>query len=165
MGYEKYETALTDICEMTLLFDGVSDIDASGKLISFLCELKKNILMYSSTAAGDSSYSVVSKAIEYMQQHYADGVNVDDIAEHCCLSSSHFYRVFSDNTNTTPNAFLTRIRLSSAKSMLVSTTVPVSEIAAKCGFNSQAYFSDCFRKQFGITPREFRQSFVYPDNE
>ena len=164
MGYEKYEPALSDICKTALLFDGVSDIDASGKLISFLCEIKKNILMYSGVAAGDTSYSVVSKAIEYMKQHYAEALTIEDVAEHCCLSSSHFYRIFSDNTNTTPNAFLTRIRLSSAKALLASTTMPVSEIAARCGFNSQAYFSDCFGKQFHITPREFRQSFLYPDN-
>ena len=165
MGYENYAAALSDICDTALLFDVVSDMDATGKLISFLCELKRNILMHSWNDTGNSSHSIVTTAITYMKQHYTESLTVDDIAEHCCLSSSHFYRIFSDNTNTTPNTFLTRLRLSSAKTLLATTTMPISDISAKCGFNSQAYFSDCFKKQLGITPREFRSSFVYPDKE
>ena len=165
MGYEKFQPSLSDICETALSFEHDSDLNASGKLISFLCQLKKNCLMQSSVAESGASYSVISRAIEFMKQNYAEPLTVAVIAEHCCLSSSYFYKIFYETTCTTPNSYLTRLRLSAAKSLLASTALPISEIAVKCGFNSQAYFSDCFKKQFDMAPREFRRHFLYPDNE
>lgn len=165
MGYEKFRPYLSDICETALSFENDSDLDASAKLISFLCLLKKNCLMHSNMSDSGASYSVVSSAIEYMKQYYMEPLTVGTIAEHCCLSSSYFYKIFYETTCTTPNNYLTRLRLSAAKSLLVSTTLPISEIAVKCGFNSQAYFSDCFKRQFDTTPREFRRTFLYPDHD
>ena len=165
MGYERFCPALSDICETALSFENDSDLAASGKLISFLCQLKKNCLMHSKTAESGTSYSVISSAIEYMKQYYMEPLTVAAIAEHCCISASYFYKIFYETTCTTPNAYLTRLRLSAAKAMLVSTTLPIAEIAVKCGFNSQAYFSDCFKKQFDTTPRAFRRNFLYPDHE
>lgn len=163
LDYEKLSPALLDICNTALSFEPDSDILAAAKLITFLCEIKKNYVLSSSSTDNSSSLSVVSDAVEYMKQNYMQPLTINKIAEYCCLSTSHFHKIFLETAHTTPNNYLLQIRLSHAKSLLVKSTMPISEIAENCGFNSQAYFSDCFKRQLGATPREFRNSFSYPD--
>lgn len=163
LDYEKLAPALLDICNTALLFEPDSDILAAAKLISFLCEVKKNYLLTSGDAGNTTALSAISSAVDYMRQNYMQPITVHTIADYCCLSTSHFHKLFCETVHTTPNNFLLQIRLSHAKSLLATTNIPISEVAAKCGFNSQAYFSDCFKRQLQATPREFRNSFVYPD--
>lgn len=164
MGYAKYEPILSDICETVLSFEPDSDVLAAAKLISFLCEIKKDCLTNSTDALISDHRSVISSAIEYMKQSYMEPLTVDNIAAHCNLSSSYFYKCFLSTVHTTPNQYLLTLRLSAAKALLVTTAMPISEIAAKCGFNSQAYFSDCFRRHFAQSPSQFRSSYVHPDS-
>lgn len=163
LDYEKLFPALLDICNTALSFEPDSDIFAAAKLIAFLCEIKKSYLLSSSSTDHHSSLSVVSDAVEYMKQHYMHPLTINKIADYCCLSTSYFYKIFLEAAHTTPNNYLLQIRLAHAKTLLVKSTMPISVVAGDCGFNSQAYFSDCFKKQFGATPREFRNSFSYPD--
>ncbi len=162
MDYEKLEPALTDICDTVLSFEPDSDILAAAKLISFLCDIKKHCLMNPVSGNNDSVESIVSNAVEYMKQHYMEPLNIGQIADHCNLSCSYFHKLFRETTHITPNSYLLKLKLSHAKSLLATTTEPISEIAIKCGFNSQAYFSDTFRREFSTSPRKFRNSFVYP---
>lgn len=163
MDYDKFQRFLTDICQTTLSFEPDSDLRAAAQLLLLLCSIKKDCLTHPMNAQVADRRSAISDAIEYMKQLYMEPLTVDQIAEHCCLSSSYFYKLFLDTVHTTPGQYLLSIRLSAAKAQLVTTTLPISEIAVKCGFNSQAYFSDCFKRHFGVSPREFRSSFGHPD--
>ncbi len=161
--YNSLAPELLDICDIALSFAPNDDILASAKLIQFLCNIKKNYLPVIGEINDSANLSIVSNAIEYMKQFYMIPLTVDKIAESCGLSTSYFHRVFWGTVHTTPNNYLLEIRMSHAKSLLASSSMPISEVAIKCGFNSQAYFSDCFKRKFGITPRLFRKSFLYPD--
>ncbi|MBQ7841249.1 MAG: AraC family transcriptional regulator [Lachnospiraceae bacterium] len=162
MGYEKYGPELSFLCQTLLSFEPYSDLDASARLVSFFCRLQKDLALQRRQTREPQTASVVSKAIDFMRENYAEPLTVQAIAQHCSLSSSHFYRIFLATVHTTPNAYLTTLRLSAAKSLLATTSLPLSVIASQCGFSSQSYFSDCFRKNFGVSPREFRNSYVYP---
>ena len=162
IDHKKYEPDMADICRTHLSFEYLSDLDASARLVSFFCRLYNDPALAWQRTQESASASLVSRAIEFMRENYAAPITVLDIARHCSLSSSHFYRIFHATVHTTPNAYLTNLRLAAAKSMLASTTLPLSVIASECGFSSQSYFSDCFRKQFGVSPGKFRSSYTYP---
>ncbi len=162
-NYKKLLPLLNEICDTTLAFEPDSDILAAAKLISFLCEIKKGCLEIASTDADTSNGSTVSTAIKYIKENYMEPLTVEKIADYCGFSPSHFYKLFLKTAHTTPNNYLTQIRLAAAKSLLSTTTMPISEIAIQCGFNSQAYFSDCFKRNFSISPKDFRKSYVHPE--
>lgn len=165
MKYEKLEPLFTEICDTALSFDTDSDILAAVKLVAFLCTIKKDCLTHPAAAPADPQRSVISEAIEYMRRNYAEPLTIERIAEHCSLSASYFYKLFLGTVHTTPYNYLLTLRLSAAKALLVTTGLSVSEIAAQCGFNSQAYFSDYFKKQTGMPPSRFRTSFAYPQEQ
>ena len=160
LDYEVAARALQDISETAMSFAPDSEVLAAGKLLTFLCSVKKECRLVMVDSGVASGHSVVSEAVDFMRQHYMDPLTVDQIADHCCLSTPHFHKVFYASVHMTPNSYLTKVRLSHAKLLLSSTNMSISEIAMRCGFNSQAYFSDRFKKAFAISPREYRDTSV-----
>lgn len=73
------------------------------------------------------------------------------------FSVSHFSWLWSERYGYSPKAELLQKRLDMAEQMLVCSQLSVSEIAARCGFRSIYYFSKCFKKNRGISPRNFAQ--------
>lgn len=159
LEYDIFTSELLSICDTALSFEPSSDILSGAKLTTFLCEIKKKSTLNTNTLNNESNFSIVSEAVEYMKKNYMQPLTINKIADYCCISTSYFHKIFWETAHMTPNNYLLNIRLSHARSLLTNTNIPISEIASKCGFNSQAYFSDCFKRSLNSTPREFRNSF------
>lgn len=80
---------------------------------------------------------------------------VDQLASDVCLSRSNLYRRMQAMLGITPNDFLRSVRLKRAAKLLSETTMPISEISLAVGFCSPRYFSQYFKKMFGVTPTEY----------
>lgn len=83
-------------------------------------------------------------------------LNVDDIADAMNLSQSQLTRKIKALTNYTPVEIIRRMRLKRAGTLLLATEKTVSEIAFEVGFASLAYFSRCYKEEFGVSPTEVR---------
>lgn len=81
--------------------------------------------------------------------------SVEDLADLVMMSRFTLIRKFKSVLNTTPNEFIQRIRLETAKNMLVNRVASISEIAYRVGFASVTYFSSSFKKHYGVSPRDF----------
>lgn len=82
--------------------------------------------------------------------------SVEEMAAAAHLSKYHFIRRFKQVMGVTPWRYILRQRLDEAKRRLADPTLSVKEVAAQLDFNSPAYFSRWFRKESGLTPRQFR---------
>ena len=69
-----------------------------------------------------------------------------------------FGRMFRSTFHTTPHQFLLELRVQRAKQLLATTTVPIAEIAAQCGFPIPSHFTTTFRSRTGVTPTEYRRN-------
>ncbi|MDE6556231.1 MAG: helix-turn-helix transcriptional regulator, partial [Duncaniella sp.] len=85
-------------------------------------------------------------------------LNVDQLATMMGLGRSQFYRKIKALTNYSPVELIRRLRLTTARELLVSSDKTVSEIAYEVGFSTPAYFTKCYREAFGQTPSELRES-------
>ena len=99
----------------------------------------------------------LQRMIAYIEQHYAARLTLADIASGASISKSEALRCFKNGVQTTPIAYLNRHRLCNARSRLLATAAPVTDIAVECGFASTAYFDRVFRRSFGQTPAAFRK--------
>lgn len=104
---------------------------------------------------------VVQKAQAYIEAHYQEALGVEELAHICHVSAPYLHRLFAAHLNTTPHQALMRRRLIAAKGMLINETASIADIAWKCGFQSASYFSDCFRRNVGMSPRKFRKEAEY----
>ncbi|MFW5788786.1 MAG: helix-turn-helix domain-containing protein [Spirochaetota bacterium] len=97
------------------------------------------------------------RALSYMRAHANRPVRVAEVARAAGLSSSHFSRVFAAEMGETFVSYLNRIRCEQASELLRTTSLPVQEIAHRCGFSDHSYFTKVFRSITGAPPSAHRE--------
>ncbi|MDR2118452.1 MAG: response regulator [Tannerellaceae bacterium] len=83
---------------------------------------------------------------------------IDTLAGQLCVSRSALFTKIRKQTDMTPNDLIRLIRLKKAAELLLRHEYRVNEICYRVGFTSPSYFSKCFQKQFGVLPKDFRES-------
>jgi AraC family transcriptional regulator len=92
----------------------------------------------------------------YISEHITENIRVEHLAALVHMSPSHFARAFKKATGSPPHFYLTTERLTLAKWMLSSSQVPLVDVAARTGFQTQQHFTEVFHRYTGMTPRAFR---------
>lgn len=109
-------------------------------------------------ATREELYRRLHRARDYAHAAFAEDVGLEEMARVACLSPNHFLRTFKHAFHQTPHQFLTRLRLESAREMLLQRKLSVTEICFAVGFESLGSFSSLFRKHFGISPAQYRSN-------
>lgn len=92
----------------------------------------------------------------YIDQHFAEPVDLDAIAGEASFSRFHFLRLFRKVYGHTPHQYLSRVRLEEA-GLLLSQGIIVSEVCHRVGFDSLSTFSGWFKRATGQTPSAWQQ--------
>lgn len=82
-------------------------------------------------------------------------LNLDDFSREVGMSRANLYRKIKAITNLSPNEFIRNFRLTMGAKMLKEAKLSVSDVYVAVGFNSHAYFSNCFKTYFGVSPTEY----------
>ena len=98
----------------------------------------------------------VTKVKQYINDHYAEQLRLEDLASMVGMSPSAFSRFFRMRTGKPLSDYVLDIRLGYAARMLVDSTKNISEICYESGFNNLSNFNRIFKAKRGITPRDFR---------
>lgn len=105
----------------------------------------------------DSYEVLVEKAKNFMQDNFKNSeLTIVDVCNHLHISQTYFSLIFKKETKQTFTTYLTSIRMREAKKLLKSTNIKTLVIAREVGYSEPNYFSYCFKKQFGISPSEYR---------
>lgn len=100
----------------------------------------------------DSRLSHIGRAIQWIRDHHADLIRIDDLAALSAMSVSAFHRHFRAVTAMTPIQYQKRIRLQEARLRLLSGPPEVSTVGFAVGYDSPSQFSREYRRQFGAPP-------------
>ena len=112
----------------------------------------------STKSKGESSYEDSIQTVkEYIAENLNENLTVGALAEIVNMSSSHFSRVFKQQTGFSPYDYILISRLNRAKYLLQVTDMTVSSIAYEIGFNSESNFIYFFTENEGISPGKFRK--------
>lgn len=104
----------------------------------------------------EHEYSVFLEAVNHMEHHMEQQMQVADIARAIHVSESRLQRSFRACVGTSVHAYLLRIRLEKAREAL-SRGCRVSDAASLCGFSNCNHFSYSFKKEFGINPSQVKK--------
>ena len=96
--------------------------------------------------------------IQYISNHVNQPISVDEIAKALNMERSTLSKKFKRELGFNISTFIMRRKLEEAKSLLTYSDKTISEISEYLCFSSQAYFQNVFKKKYGMTPREYRQS-------
>jgi len=128
-----------------------------GNLFMLLAEITPQSAPSDAQTSLGAREDYVEHAIRYIQQNYALKLSVGNIASHLGIHRSYFSAVFKEHTHMSPQAFLLWVRMSKAKELLTDTALSVLSIAHSVGYEDALLFSRTFKKQTGLSPREYRK--------
>ncbi len=99
----------------------------------------------------------VELAKNYIRDNYTQNISLKDIADSVHLSPNHLILLFRREEQTTPMQYLTKVRISQAKLLLLNSRFSISQIALMTGFSNIPYFTSIFHKFTGCTPSVYRK--------
>ena len=107
----------------------------------------------------DTTKSFVTRAMEYVKEHYADQeLSIETICGHLNVSAAYFSTVFKKETGKTFINYLTDYRMEVAVELLLTQNEKTYVIAEKVGYSDPNYFSYVFKKQFGMAPSKYKSN-------
>ena len=96
------------------------------------------------------------KIIDHIEENFATELTSAGLAAHFGYTDAHFCRKFKEATGLSPTNYIRIYRLEQANDLLKAGDLPVSEVAARCGFADANYFTRCFKKHFGKVPTKIK---------
>ena len=102
--------------------------------------------------------SAISPALDYIHENYMQDFPQEVLSSLCHLSPTHFRRLFREQIGTSPLAFLHQTRVLKSCTLLRSSSLSVTEIAGRVGYNSLSSYNRHFSQALGIAPREWRKA-------
>ena len=103
-------------------------------------------------------YRMIEPSLQRIREDYKSELPLSELADACCVNKYYFCRVFKLAMGCSPMQYLCDYRLNRADILLRNTGKSVSEILLDCGFKDESYFYRCYRKHFGMTPKERRKN-------
>ncbi|WP_026495492.1 response regulator transcription factor [Butyrivibrio sp. WCD3002] len=104
----------------------------------------------------DNESVIVARISQYVEEHFREQIGRDEIAEQLHYSKNYLSRIFSSRLGISVREYINGYRIEEAKRILLTTDVPVGDIALDVGFDSMTYFSTIFKKVTGETPSQYR---------
>lgn len=105
------------------------------------------------------SNELISNAKNYIRKHYSDDITMTQVADYVHLNPSYFSKLFRTKTGLTFSVYLTDVRISQAKQLLLNPNIKIYEVCEKVGFSDSVTFNRSFKRVVGVSPSEFRNQF------
>ncbi|MFP5114023.1 response regulator transcription factor [Bacillaceae bacterium C204] len=99
----------------------------------------------------------IREAIDYINNHLKNELTQKEVADHVHLNPSYLSVLFKEHVKLTFSEYVTRRRIQRAKELLISTNLPINDIAEESGYKTAKYFIKIFKELEGMTPSAYRK--------
>ena len=152
---------------MTLLLEEAQAGAPSGKLYADslahalairYVQLGERVL-YERVSSAVSALPVyaLKRVLERIEHSFQSEVSLASLAREAGYSRGHFLKMFRTSTGMTPHQYVIKRRIDHAQSLLKRRELSIIDVAADCGFSSQAHLTHIFREHVGVTPAQYRR--------
>lgn len=141
--------------QLALDIENATSVEQLDQLLVIM--IRKYCLLVQNYARNDYP-ALVQNCINAIDFYYNSDLSLARLARICNVSESHLSSAFRKATGTTVTEYINQTRVHQALLLLNSTSLPIGEIASRCGFYDANYFSRIFRKAQGMSPRQYRET-------
>ncbi len=108
-------------------------------------------------SAAELDQTTKAAIIEFLADSLDSKISLQEMADLARLPVRTFVKAFNDAFHTTPHQYLLDQRIIRAKTLLCTTSLPITEISTTTGFSSPSHLATTFKKRVGVTPNQYRQ--------
>lgn len=153
------ENAVSELIkELTELKDGYKFAVLSILYRIYMLVLRKKLIYHNLIIAPKRNMEKLKIILSFIRENYNLPLSLEEISSKVGMSPKYFCRFFKQHTDKTPFEYITAYRIERAARKLISSCQSITQISLACGFTDSSYFTKRFRKQLGLTPREFRKN-------
>lgn len=105
---------------------------------------------------------VIKEVISYIDFHYAEDLNLTFFAEMFSLSKNYLSGLFKKEAGITLTDYIHQVRIRHAITLINSSSLPVTTVAASCGYNDINYFIRLFKRTCGMSPKQYQKAILHP---
>ena len=109
------------------------------------------------SVADANARSKIQMAIGYIQEHFAENLTINVLAEHYGMSPNYFSSMFKKEMSRSAVNYITELRINQARGLLYHSELSVVDISKKVGYEDSQYFFRVFKKYLGMTPLQYRE--------
>jgi len=144
-------TSFTDVLDGIATFETLDALhETLGGVLGCICD------HYGGSRKGHNA-EVIERVMAHLRTHYAEMLSLDVVAGALKISPQHLSRLVKAETGVNFLEYLTNVRMDKAEELLVGTTLPVREIAAKVGYQTYRTFLLNFRAHTAMIPTQYRK--------
>lgn len=137
----------------------VWDCKSSDALLAIAMEALEDLSFWTDVPSSlDSTVTrkEIADVITYIGLHYRDKITLEMIADHVNFSENYLCRVFRDQMGLSLIQYINNVRMNKAAELIMKGHTYIKEISALVGISDQFYFSRMFKKQFGVSPTDYK---------
>lgn len=101
----------------------------------------------------------VTKCLQYIHENTDKDIPISQLADIACITEDHLIRIFKKETNATPLKYIHTKKIEKAQLLLLTTEMPIRDIAMELSMDNTSYFNRIFKSYMGKTPTEYRESY------
>jgi AraC-like DNA-binding protein len=143
------------------ILEGAGMLECESRILWTLAQLIKR---YARQGSNEGRLGKEKQAIQqvrqYIEEHFAETVTLNTLAQHVALSPYYLLRVFGAEVGMPPYAYLESVRIRHTQ-RLIKAGRPLAQVAADAGFSSQSHMTRQFKKIIGVTPGQYAQQSRY----
>ncbi len=126
----------------------------SGQMKDNVIYLYKKRIEFEKGKKESKEHNIALAAKEFIENNYGNNeLSISDISENLCVNQTYLRKMFKSEMDMTLSEYITHIRMAEAKRLLTTSDEKLSTIAEKVGFSDVSYFSNVFKKYYGVSPR------------
>lgn len=154
--YHFDKTELLTVYEQGLIHKK-ENINELKTLVKPLCHMLSLLqITIGDIQALESKSKIFDSILAFVQRNIMQDITIRSIADACVCSESTVSHLFKEYTNQSVKKYINNLRLKQAEKLLLTTNLPINNIALLCGFTDTNYFSTAFKKKYDLSPAKFR---------
>lgn len=142
-----------DIDTIQPIIEEIEMLGISAEKIEYENAFYKLLIALKNGSSKATNAEIIRK---YLLDHYREQVDLNTLAKNALLSKNQVINTFRNVYNITPYQFLLEFRLQKACELILATNAPIVEICFKSGFTEYTAFFRAFKRQYGMSPLEYR---------
>lgn len=156
----EFERLLTQLTELLHCFESDSAIQSLSVqlMLSYLCLhiVRESQQTEDRFPSYNTTNPVVHQTLQYILYNFRKKITMQELGERAHISPNHLALLFKQATGTTCIQLIADLRLQYALKLLENPNLSIETISEQAGFSATSYFISVFRKQYGITPKEYQ---------
>lgn len=105
----------------------------------------------------DNVGKILLSATVFIQKNIYNKLTIEMIANHVNVSPNYLFKIFKSKLKVSPSSYITQIKIGLAQNLLLNSDYSIMEVASMLGFSSSQHFSQVFKKNLEVTPKDFRK--------